>query len=144
MTSPVLGSILLGTRDPGRLRTWYREAFGVRGSGDGFLDFGGVDVLMDRRDDVAGSNPEPGRFIPNFHVSDARATAAHLDALGVTWLAEVQERPDACSARSSTRMATTSRSSSSTRRTWHGRPDPQEGSDHHVRQCQRVQRVLGQ
>jgi hypothetical protein len=28
----------------------------------------------------------------NFHVDDARATAAHLDTLGVTWLVPVEER----------------------------------------------------
>ncbi|MGW5555957.1 VOC family protein [Micromonospora sp. NPDC003944] len=89
-----LGSILLGTADPERLRAWYVAAFSPVVTPSGFLDFGGVDVLMDGRDDVAVKNAEPGRMILNFEVDDARAVAAHLDGIGVTWLAPVEERKD--------------------------------------------------
>jgi hypothetical protein len=51
-------------------------------------------VLIDERSDVSASNPEPGRVILNFHVADARATAQHLDTLGVTWLSRVERRRD--------------------------------------------------
>lgn len=51
-------------------------------------------MLVERRDDVTDTNPEPGRFIVNFHVDDARATAAHLDGMGVTWLSPVEQRRD--------------------------------------------------
>jgi predicted enzyme related to lactoylglutathione lyase len=99
MATPPLGSILLGTTNPHRLRDWYAAAF--KPEGDGFTEvsptmfagsFGGVGVLIDGRDDVADKNPEPGRVILNFHVEDACATAAHLDDLGVTWLVELEER----------------------------------------------------
>jgi Glyoxalase-like domain len=89
-----LGSILLGSTDPDRLRAWYRVALSPAEGPGGFLDFGGVGVLIDKRSDVSTSNPEPGRVILNFHVADARATAQHLDKLGVTWLSRVERRRD--------------------------------------------------
>ena len=94
MTTPTLGSILLASRDPDRLRQWYIDAFGVQPNGDGFFEWGGVAVLVDGRDDVAEQNLEPARVILNFHVDDAVATAAHLDTMGVEWLVEVVYRPE--------------------------------------------------
>ena len=87
-----LGSILLGSTDPARLRAWYRAALSPAELPDGFLDFGAVRVLIDERSDIGAANPEPGRVILNFHVADARATAQHLDRLGVTWLSPVEQR----------------------------------------------------
>jgi len=94
MGKAVIGSILLGSADPERLRAWYIAAFGPPETGYGFLGFGDVHVLVDGRNDVSGKNPEPGRYILNFHVDDARASAAHLSELGAEWLAELEERPD--------------------------------------------------
>jgi hypothetical protein len=87
-----LGSILLGSANPDRLRAWYQAAFAPDDAGDGFLGFSGVAVLVDGRTDVAATNGEPGRVILNFHVDDSRATAAHLKTLGVTWLVEPERR----------------------------------------------------
>ncbi len=95
MPTPALGSILLASTDPERLRTWYERAFDATPNPDGFLVFGGVAVLIDRRDDVADSSVEPGRVILNLHVDDARATVAHLEGLDVTWVAELEFRGDA-------------------------------------------------
>lgn len=92
MPVPAIGSLLLASSRPDRLRAWYERAFGVTADGDGFLHFGGVAVLIDGRDDVAERTPEPARVIINFHVADARATARHLDSLGVTWLAALEYR----------------------------------------------------
>jgi catechol 2,3-dioxygenase-like lactoylglutathione lyase family enzyme len=99
MVAPPLGSILLGTTNPRRLRDWYEAALGPEGGGFTEVSptmfagtFGDVGLLIDGRDDVADKNPEPGRVILNFHVQDARATAARLDELGVTWLVEPEER----------------------------------------------------
>jgi len=94
MKQPELGSILLGTANPDRLRAWYRDAFAATEADNGFLDLGPVGVLIDGRDDVAAASPEPGRYILNFHVPDAKACAAHLDAMGVTWIAELEQRDD--------------------------------------------------
>jgi predicted enzyme related to lactoylglutathione lyase len=101
MAAPPLGSILLGTTDARRLRDWYTAAFAPEGEGFSEISpsmfagtFGDVGLLIDGRDDVADRNPEPGRVILNFHVEDARATAARLDELGVTWLVEPEERAE--------------------------------------------------
>lgn len=90
--APSLGSILLASADPTRLRAWYERAFDATVDSDGFLRFGEVAVLIDGRDDVVATNPEPARVILNFHVDDAQATARHLDQLGVTWLVKVEYR----------------------------------------------------
>jgi hypothetical protein len=95
MHTPALGSILLASTDPDRLRSWYERAFDVTPNPDGFLVFGAVAVLVDRRDDVAESCVEPGRVILNLHVDDARAVAAHLEGLDVTWVARLEFRGDA-------------------------------------------------
>jgi predicted enzyme related to lactoylglutathione lyase len=88
-----LSSMLLGSTDPDRLRDWYRRAFEPQSVQEGVvLDYGTFGLLVEHRDDVAPANPEPGRFIVNFHVDDAAAAAKHLDDLGVTWLVEVEER----------------------------------------------------
>jgi predicted enzyme related to lactoylglutathione lyase len=99
MAAPPLGSILLGTTDARRLRDWYAAAFAPDGAGFSEVsptmfagNFGDVGLLIDGRDDVADANPEPGRVILNFHVDDARAIAEHLNAVGVTWLVELEQR----------------------------------------------------
>lgn len=94
MQAPELASVLLGTSDPARLRQWYIAAFGVRPRDDGWLPFGGFEMLIDGRDDVRRVNGEPGRMILNFHTDDARSLAARIEAAGVTWIAPLEERGD--------------------------------------------------
>jgi len=94
MRTPTLGSILLASSDPDRLRAWYERAFAVTPDADGFLELGGVALLIDRRDDVAPTTSEPGRVILNLHVDDAEAAVAHLRALDVTWVAALELRGD--------------------------------------------------
>ncbi|MEU5877652.1 VOC family protein [Spirillospora sp. NPDC047279] len=89
--NPPIGSILLGSTDPGRLRAWYETAFDMKADGDGFLRFGEVGVLIDGRDDVAPRAAEP-RVIINLHVKNARTLAERLDGLGVTWITELEYR----------------------------------------------------
>jgi predicted enzyme related to lactoylglutathione lyase len=101
VSTPTLGSILLGTADPHRLRDWYATVMGAGDNGGGFTEvtptmfagtFGDTSLLIDGRGDVADKNLEPGRVILNFHVADARATADRLNAVGVTWLVELEQR----------------------------------------------------
>jgi predicted enzyme related to lactoylglutathione lyase len=99
MAAPPLGSILLGTTNPRRLRDWYAAALGPEGGTFNEVtptmfaaSFGDVGLLIDGRDDVTDKNPEPGRVILNFHVDDARATAARLNDQGVTWLVQLEDR----------------------------------------------------
>ncbi|GAA1540941.1 VOC family protein [Kribbella lupini] len=92
VTRPVLNSMLLGSTDPDRLKTWYRDAFHARVDGYGNLDLGGFGLVIEHRDDVAAQAPEPGRFIVNFAVDDIEATAEHLRTLAVDWLVEPEDR----------------------------------------------------
>lgn len=92
---PAIGSILLASTEPRRLRSWYELAFDVPADHDGFLHLGGVGLLIDGRDDVATRTAEPARVLLNVHVADARATAGHLDSLGVEWVAALEYRDDA-------------------------------------------------
>jgi len=92
---PAIGRILLASTDPGRLHGWYERAFGVTADTDGFLRFGETDLLVDGRDDVVATAVEPARVILSLHVDDAEATARHLDAAGVTWLAPLEYREQA-------------------------------------------------
>lgn len=96
MTRSSLTSILLASTDPVRLRDWYVAALDPDENTDvdGYrvLGFGGFHVLIDSRTDVADKNPEPGRIILNVEVADARAVVARLDRLGVSWLAELDDR----------------------------------------------------
>jgi predicted enzyme related to lactoylglutathione lyase len=94
MSTP-LGSILLASTDPDRLRAWYAEVFDAVPDRDGFLQLGGVAVLIDGRDDVADRNPEPDRVILNFHVDDAKAAARRLADAGATITVEPEWRGQA-------------------------------------------------
>jgi catechol 2,3-dioxygenase-like lactoylglutathione lyase family enzyme len=96
MTTSRLNSLLLASPDPERLHAWYAAAFepeqDTKTNGYRLLTFGGFTILVDRRDDVSGSNPQPGRVILNFEAGDARAVTRRLDGMGVTWKAELEER----------------------------------------------------
>lgn len=91
-----LGSLLLASTDPERLRAWYVDA--LRPEDDArvgdyrMLRFGDFYLMIDSRDDVGPANPEPGRVILNFDVDDARAAAERIDRLGARWLAGLEDR----------------------------------------------------
>jgi predicted enzyme related to lactoylglutathione lyase len=93
---PSLDSILLASTDPERLRDWYAAALDPEESAevDGYrvLKFGALYVLIDSRTDISDKNPEPGRMILNFDVADADAVVERLNGLGVSWLAELEDR----------------------------------------------------
>ncbi|MEO3869866.1 VOC family protein [Nonomuraea sp. B12E4] len=96
MQRPVLGSLLLSSTDPERLRTWYATALdpaeNTEVNGYRVLKFGDFHLFIDTRTDVADKNPEPGRVILNFDVADARAVVARMESAGVSWLAELEDR----------------------------------------------------
>ncbi|RVX46313.1 putative enzyme related to lactoylglutathione lyase [Nonomuraea polychroma] len=96
MKRSTLGSLLLASTDPARLRAWYVTALEPESDTDvngyGVLKFGEFFLFIDSRDDVADKNPEPGRVILNFDVDDAQAVAARMERAGVTWLAELEDR----------------------------------------------------
>ncbi|WP_052665387.1 VOC family protein [Nitriliruptor alkaliphilus] len=96
MRPPALEGMLLASTDPDRLGAWYAAAFDpqddVMVEGYRAMRFGRFDVLIDRRDDIGDTNPEPGRCILNFAVTDARAAVAALERAGTTWVAELEDR----------------------------------------------------
>lgn len=57
--TPHLGSILIGSADPGRLCHWYCRVFGAELEQGGTVRFGGVELHFETRSDVAVTNPEP-------------------------------------------------------------------------------------
>lgn len=96
MKRPALDGMLLASADPERLSRWYVAALDPEAdtvAGDyRVLTFGGFHLIVDTRSDISDKNPEPGRFILNFDVADARAVAARMNGLGVSWLAELEDR----------------------------------------------------
>jgi hypothetical protein len=62
VTLPVFGSILLASRDPDRLRTWYRHVL--------HLDVDASGLILFESDEVAATNPEPARSVLRVDVSD--------------------------------------------------------------------------
>ena len=57
MPTPTLGSVLLASANVNRLREWYERAFGVVPNPDGFLEFGGVSVLIDPYATTSAARP---------------------------------------------------------------------------------------
>ncbi|MGH9186013.1 MAG: VOC family protein [Acidimicrobiales bacterium] len=96
MKDPTLDSILLASTDPDRLTPWYMAALDVDRvtTVDEYriLEIGDLQLLVDRRDDIAQRNGEPGRLILNVAVADARSTVDRLNALGTAWVATLEAR----------------------------------------------------
>lgn len=96
MAANKLTSILLASTDPERLGDWYAQTLTPEtDSAEGsyrILGFGEFYVLIDTRADIGAANPEPGRMILNFEVSDARAIGAKFNELGTKWLSEIEDR----------------------------------------------------
>ncbi|TDE42546.1 VOC family protein [Nonomuraea mesophila] len=96
MRRPNLGSMLLASTDPDKLRDWYAAALEPEEKSDvgvlRVLKYGDFHLMIDTRADIADKNPEPGRVILNFDVADARAVVARMESLGVSWLAELEDR----------------------------------------------------
>ncbi|MBB4934251.1 hypothetical protein F4561_005071 [Lipingzhangella halophila] len=96
MSRPSLDSILLASTNPERLHAWYAGSLDPEDDTkvDTYLvlKFGTFHVLIDSRADIGDTNPEPGRIILNFDVSDARDVVARMERLGTRWAAELEDR----------------------------------------------------
>lgn len=96
MRKPSLDSMLLASTDPERLHAWYVAALepaeDTKVDGYLVLRYGSVHLLIDRRGDIADTNPDPARVILNFDVENARTIADRMDAMGATWLAPLEDR----------------------------------------------------
>lgn len=91
-----VSSLMLGTTDIDRLHAWYTAVLPPEADQPQeqyrILRYGDFHLFLDPRDDVAGSNDEPGRFLVNFDVEDVRAVQARADEYGATWIAPVEDR----------------------------------------------------
>jgi len=74
------GSILLGSTRANELRDWYLRVLAPDHTGDGPIVLGDLMLVIERRDDVSDTNPEPGRSILNFHVDDFALFEAQLSS----------------------------------------------------------------
>jgi len=87
------GSILLGSSRANQLRDWYLRVLAPDHTGDGPIVLGDLMLVIDQRDDVSDTNPEPGRSILNFHVDDFAPFEAQLNAAEVDWIVGATDRP---------------------------------------------------
>ena len=96
MAEAGLRSMLLASTDPERLGAWYAAALSPQEDQKvhqyRVLKFGATYLFIDTRDDVADATAEPGRIVLNFEVPDARAVVARMEEMGVTWVAELDDR----------------------------------------------------
>lgn len=95
MTAKVT-SLMLGTSDAERLHAWYTAVLppDTDDPQDQYriLGYGGFYLFLDPRDDVEGRSKEPGRFLLNVGVDDAREVERRADDLGATWISRVEDR----------------------------------------------------
>ncbi|MDT0301445.1 VOC family protein [Streptomonospora wellingtoniae] len=91
-----LDGMLLASRDPERLRAWYSAALEPQAESREnqyrMLDFRGFYLVIDHRDDVAATNPDPARVVLNFDVEDARAAVKRIEQAGTRWIAPLEDR----------------------------------------------------
>ncbi|MFD0776004.1 VOC family protein [Streptomonospora algeriensis] len=91
-----LDGMLLASRDPERLREWYACALEPQEVSEvdhyRILTFRGFYLIIDSRDDIAATNPDPGRVILNFDVEDARAAVKRIEEAGTRWVAPLEDR----------------------------------------------------
>jgi hypothetical protein len=78
--TPALGSILLGSADPARLREWYQAVFGL-------------DVPVVHRPELPPRAVEPQRMVPIIVVADAADVESRLIARDTVWVRELETGP---------------------------------------------------
>ncbi|GAA1760801.1 MULTISPECIES: VOC family protein [Streptomonospora] len=91
-----LDGMLLASRDPERLRAWYASALEPQEEFEQdqyrMLKFRTFYLVIDHRDDVAATNPDPARVVLNFDVEDARAAVKRMEQAGTRWVAPLEDR----------------------------------------------------
>jgi predicted enzyme related to lactoylglutathione lyase len=91
MTTPTMGSVLLGSSNVEAMKEWYTKAFGVTANDMGAFPFGPVQLFIEQHSEVDGPTQEPARVILNLDVEDCRALEAHLQQVGATWVRPVAQ-----------------------------------------------------
>lgn len=91
-----LNGMLLSSTNPDRLGAWYAATLDPDRDEQmdkyRLLTFGAFYLLIDQRDDISDTSPEPGRIILNFDVEDARAVVERLEESGAEWVAPLEDR----------------------------------------------------
>jgi predicted enzyme related to lactoylglutathione lyase len=91
MTTPSVGSLLLGSSHPDEMKTWYRRAFGLQENDMGAFELGPVQLFIEPHSEVSGPTLEPARSIINLDVEDAEALAEHLRQLDTKFVRDVEQ-----------------------------------------------------
>jgi predicted enzyme related to lactoylglutathione lyase len=91
MTTPPIGSLLVGSSNVDQMKEWYRKAFDTKENDMGAFQFGNLQFFVESHSEVSGPTKEPARVIINFDVDDARALEAHLNEVGATWIRPVEQ-----------------------------------------------------
>jgi predicted enzyme related to lactoylglutathione lyase len=91
MTTPPIGSLLLGSSNVDQMKDWYRRAFDTKENEMGAFQFGNVQFFVEAHSEVSGPTKEPARVIINLDVDDARALEAQLNEVGATWVRPVEQ-----------------------------------------------------
>lgn len=87
-----IGGFFIKSRDPGRLRAWYRDHLGVGGTADRAVwdQAAGPTVFAPFAQNTTYFGRESQAFMLNFRVTDLDAMIAQLEAAGI----KVETRPE--------------------------------------------------
>ncbi|HWC68642.1 MAG TPA: hypothetical protein VG478_11285 [Acidimicrobiales bacterium] len=92
MTTPPIGSLLVGSSNVDQMKEWYRKAFAIQENEMGAFQFGGVQLFIEAHSEVSGPTKEPARVIINLDVDDARAMEAQVNSAGsANWVRPVEQ-----------------------------------------------------
>lgn len=93
MSTPSIGSLLIGSSRVDEMKTWYRRAFGVKENDMGAFEFGSVQLFIEPHSAVSGPTQEPARSIINLDVEDTAGLAEHLRQLDTLYIRDVEQEP---------------------------------------------------
>jgi predicted enzyme related to lactoylglutathione lyase len=91
MTTPPIGSLLVGSSNVEQMKEWYRKAFQIQENEMGAFVFGPVQLFIENHSEVSGPTQEPARVIINLDATDARALEAQLNDAGATWVRPMEQ-----------------------------------------------------
>jgi hypothetical protein len=94
MSTPNLGSLLVGSSQVDTMKSWYQACFpDVKQNDMGAFVFGNTQLFIEEHSDVSGPTKEPARVIINLDVTDCRAIEKQLKAQNVKWVRPVEQMP---------------------------------------------------
>ncbi|HEV2639924.1 MAG TPA: hypothetical protein VGX23_32625 [Actinocrinis sp.] len=89
-----LGSLVLGSADPGRLAAWYQSAFAPGEQiVDSVLRLNRGALVFEQGDGIRPHAVEPGRFVLNIQVDQLSVVEEHLRSLALRWVRPAEQVP---------------------------------------------------